>query len=448
MQCAYIGHDTISYCLIFGKFDVKVKAFMKVADAMSRHVDYVSENTTVEKLSLLIFGRGINGVPVCRNKKVVGFITEKDILAKFYPTIGEYIDDPFRSSDFEGMEAKVKDIFGMRADQIMSKHHETVTPETPLLRAHSLMSIDEIGRLPVVDDKGNLIGIISKGDIFRALVGDKLLFSEDEDYNDWLSKTYYAAVDIKDRLEHEIPDLLKVFSENNVKRVLDVGCGTGDHVIDLAKRGFESVGIDRSTVMIKEANKRRKDLSEEAKKLGNFIESDLEKVAAKFKNKPFDAILFMGNTISHNPGKYRQTIKNASGLLKDKGVMIFQITNFEKVLKNQKRLLSFNFAKINDEPDKEYAFLEFYDEPNRKDRTILKTFAILASSGGRWKSSGVRNSLMAYVIKEDLKEALLKNGFTKVEFYGSSFDGRNWDFLFRKPFDKLQSDWLTVAAVR
>ena len=241
---------------------------MKVADAMSRHVDFVSESTKVEKLSILIFGRGINGVPVCRNKKVVGFITERDILAKFYPSIQEYMDDPFTSSDFEGMETKVEHIFEMTAGEIMSDKLLTVSEETPLLRAHSLMSIEKVGRLPVVDDKGNLVGIISKGDIFRALVGDKLLFSEGQDYTDWLSKTYYAAVDVEGRLKHEIPDLLKVFSENNVKRVLDVGCGTGDHAIDLAKRGFNAVGIDRSKAMISEANKRKKGMSEAEKERG------------------------------------------------------------------------------------------------------------------------------------------------------------------------------------
>ena len=341
---------------------------MKVADAMSRHVDYVSEDTKVEKLSILIFGRGINGVPICKNKKVVGFVTEKDILSKFYPSIQEYVEDPFSSSDFEGMEMKVQQIFELRASEIMSKKPATVTPETPLLRAHSLMSIEKIGRLPVVDDNGNLVGIISKGDIFRALVGDKLLFSEDEDYTDWLSKTYYASVDVQNRLDHEIPDLLKVFSENKVQKVLDVGCGTGDHVIDLAKKGFEAVGIDRSKAMINEANRRKKNMSEAAREKGKFIKMDMEDACcSKFKKGSFDAVLFMGNTISHNPHKYRDAVKDAARVLTDKGVMIFQVTNFEKVLKTQKRLLSFNFSKIKDEPGKEYAFLEFYDEPNEKE---------------------------------------------------------------------------------
>jgi len=443
----FIGHSNITQSLIFGKFGAKVIKIMKVAIAMSKHVDFVSEDTTVEKLSVLIFGRGINGVPVCKNKKVVGFITERDILAKFYPTIAEYVEDPFSSSDFEGMEAKVEHILEMKADQIMSKKLTTVTPQTPLLRAHSLMSVEGVGRLPVVDEKGNLVGIISKGDIFRVLVGDKLLFSENQDYTDWLSKTYYASVSVDDRLKHEIPDLLKVFSENKVEKILDVGCGTGDHVIDLAKKGFDVVGIDRSEAMIKEANKRKKNLPEAVRNKGKFIKADMDDACcSKFKKNSFDAVLFMGNTISHNPHKYQDAIKDASRVLTDKGVMIFQITNFEKVLKTQKRFLSFNFSKIEDEPDREYGFLEFYDEPNEKEKTILKTFAILVSSGGRWKSSGVRNSLMAYVTKEEIKETLSKNGFSKVEFYGASFDGKNWDYLFRKPFDKLQSDWLTVIA--
>jgi|WetSurMetagenome_2_1015567.scaffolds.fasta_scaffold03406_8 glycine/sarcosine N-methyltransferase len=421
---------------------------MKVSDVMSIHVDFVSETTRVEKLCVLIFGRGINGVPVLRKRKVVGFVTERDILAKFFPSIQEYVEDPFSSSDFEGMEKKIREIFELDASQIMSKNPTTIMPDAPLLRAQSLMFIEKIGRLPVVDSKGDLIGIISKGDIFRALVGYKLLFSEEQDYTDWLSKSYYAAVNIEDRLKHEIPDLLKVFSENKVKRILDVGSGTGDHVIDLAKRGFDVTGIDRSRAMIAESNKRKKGMPEAAKNIGKFIETDLEKIYSKYKKEPFDAVLFMGNTVSHNPHKFRTTIKQASGLLTDKGVMIFQVTNFKKVLKTQKRLLSFNFSRIKDEPENEYAFLEFYDEPNLQQGTILKTFVVLVSTGGRWKSSGVRNSQMAYVTKEDLKETLNRNGFSKVEFYGSSFDGRNWDYLFRKPFDELQSDWLTVIAKR
>lgn len=421
---------------------------MKVADAMSRHVDYVSIDTKVQDVATLIFGRGINGVPViCYKKRLVGFITERDILAKFYPSMQEYVEDPVHSSDFENMETKVHEIFDMRAEDIMSKNPMTVTADTPLLRAQSLMFIEKVGRLPVIDKKGNLIGIIAKGDIFRAVVGDRIIFTENQNYNDWLSKTYYAAVDTKDRMNHEIPDLLEVFSKNQVANVLDIGCGTGDHVIELARKGFNVVGTDRSRTMILEAKKRKKVLSPDTQKAAKFFIGETEDILEKLKTI-FGAALFMGNTISHNVHHVNDLIKNVGNHISDKGVMIFQITNFEKVIKSQKRLLEFNFAKLKDGAEQEYAFLEFYDEPNKKNKTIQKTFAILRSNNGRWKWSGVRNSTMAYTTRDDIKHILEKNGFSKISFYGGSFDGKNWDYLFRKPFEELKSDWLNVIARR
>ncbi len=421
---------------------------MKVANAMSHHVDHVSSDTKVKDVSLLIFGRGINGVPVCKGRKVIGFITERDILSQFYPSLDEYAQDPFREGDFEGMEKKVQDIFEMTADKIMSTNVTRVTPNTPLLRAQSLMFIEKVGRLPVVDKSGNLIGIISKGDIFRVLVGDRLLFTENENYNDWLSKTYYAAVDVEDRLSHEIPDLLKVFTQHKVKTILDIGCGTGDHAIDLARRGFNVVGIDRSHGMIAESNKRKQVLGREALERLKFYRGSFDDLESKF-TQPFDAILILGNTLSHNPHTCQDLIKQTTRHLSKDGILILQITSFDKVIKVKNRLLSFNFAQLSGEPNKEYAFLEFYDLPIERYKTILKTFAIFVSDGGkRWKSSGVRNSLMAYNNEESIGKVLRKNGFTKVSFYGGAFDGRKWDYLFRKPFKVLESDWLNVVAVK
>ena len=159
----------------------------------------------------------------------------------------------------------------------------------------------------------------------------------------------------------------------------------------------------------------------------------------------FDAILFLGNTFSHNPKNYRHLLKRASGYLSKDGVIIFQNTNFEKILKVSKRLLNFNFVNSREESIKEYCFVEFYDPPFH-DKTILKTFAILVSDGKRWKWSGTRNSMMAFTDQEKMKSLLENEKFKDIRFFGSSFDGRHWDYLFRKPFDPLKSDWLNIIA--
>lgn len=419
---------------------------MKVADVMSTQIDYVRPKDSVGKAALLIFGRNINGIPVCEGRKLVGVVTESDILSKFFPTITEYIEDSVHSSNFEIMEEKANTILSIPVKKIMSTNPTTVFPTTPLLRAQSLMNVKNIGRLPVVDKNDRLLGVVSKGDIFRKLIGDKLLYTESEDYNDFLSKTYYQTVDTEDRLIHEIPDLIKAFKDHDVKTILDVGSGTGDHIIDFAKRGYIAIGADRSQAMINEANRRKVGLSSKAYGNARFFHKDAEDLLYDL-DISFDAILFMGNTISHNPKNFRHLIKKAANSLSENGVMIFQITNFDKILKAKNRLLSFHCIPTNESNTKEFAFLEFYDNPIAG-KTILKTFAILSSDGNRWKFIGARNSVMVYTNLLRIKSVLRQCGMKKIEAYGGAFDGRHWDYLFRKPFKPLESNWLNIIATK
>ena len=147
---------------------------MRVKNAMSKKIDYTTPKAKVKEVSRLIFGHHINGLPVLKGKKLVGFITERDILQEFYPSMKEYMEDTVNEANFEKMEKKVSVIFDMTADKIMSKKIVTVNPETPLLEAQSLMFVSKIGRLPVVDKNRRLVGIISKGDIFKYLVGKRI----------------------------------------------------------------------------------------------------------------------------------------------------------------------------------------------------------------------------------------------------------------------------------
>lgn len=147
---------------------------MKVANAMSKKVDYVNPETKVKDFSKLIFSHHINGVPVLKRKKVIGFITERDILQQFFPSIREYMEDPVNEANFEKMEKKISRIFELSAKKIMSKRPVTILPDVPLLEALSTMFTNKVGRLPVVDRRGHMVGIIAKRDIFKYLVGRRL----------------------------------------------------------------------------------------------------------------------------------------------------------------------------------------------------------------------------------------------------------------------------------
>src|SRR3989344_8551242 len=247
---------------------------MKVSDVMQKHVDFVSSDTKVLDIARLIFGRHINGLPVCENKKVIGFIAEKDILSKFHPTLQEFAEDPFAASNFGRMEEKSKEVLELTAEEIMNKRPATINENEPLLKAESAMRLGEVGRLPVVNDRGDLVGIISRSDIFKSLVGRKMPYLESEEYHDWIAKHFDMAIGWESRIPSEIPAITNLFHKKEIKKILDIGCGTGEHAIALAKNGFTVLGIENSKLMFDVAKEKWKKLPAQLKKQVSFVRGE------------------------------------------------------------------------------------------------------------------------------------------------------------------------------
>jgi SAM-dependent methyltransferase len=82
----------------------------------------------------------------------------------------------------------------------------------------------------------------------------------------------------------EIPFLLKILKLTKGDKILDIGCGTGRHSIELAKRGYQMTGIDQSSGMLAQATRN----AEQAKVKLNLIQAD----ATDFKlSTRFDAAI-------------------------------------------------------------------------------------------------------------------------------------------------------------
>lgn len=146
---------------------------MKVRDIFQKNVDFTTPEASLSDAAKVIFGHNHKGVPVVRlpSKKLIGFITEQDVLSQLFPSVKDLIEDYVHARDFEAMEGKVKTVLTKKVKEVMSKSVSAVHVDEPILEAESIMKLRDISRLPVVDDKGNLIGIVSKGDIFGALIG-------------------------------------------------------------------------------------------------------------------------------------------------------------------------------------------------------------------------------------------------------------------------------------
>lgn len=146
---------------------------MKASDIMQKKVDFVTPETSLREASKMIFGKAHMGLPVVskKSKKLVGFITDQDILSQCFPSMKEYVEDVVHAQDFSAMENKLKDIMNLKVKDVMSKQAIFIKKDDLLLKIESIMKLKDIARLPVVDDRKRLIGILTKRDIFRALVG-------------------------------------------------------------------------------------------------------------------------------------------------------------------------------------------------------------------------------------------------------------------------------------
>ncbi|UCH12733.1 MAG: class I SAM-dependent methyltransferase [Candidatus Omnitrophota bacterium] len=118
------------------------------------------------------------------------------------------------------------------------------------------------------------------------------------------------------------------FIEQEIKqdkslKILDIGCGTGRHAIELTKRGYNVTGVDLSEDQIKRAR-------EKAKEAGVTIDFQIQDA----RNLPFDsefdlAIMLCegGFSLMETDEMNFEILKNATKALKSKGKLIFTALN-------------------------------------------------------------------------------------------------------------------------
>jgi CBS domain-containing membrane protein len=148
---------------------------MKVKDVMTSSVMTCVPTATIRELWKHIFSKHVNAIPVIDKKRhLLGIITKEDLLKKLYPDYREFFEDILAIGDFEKMEDTVKEIGGKMAREIMCPHVVFTRYNDPVMRALSRMIARRLNQLPVLSDTDEVIGLITKGDIFYALFKKEL----------------------------------------------------------------------------------------------------------------------------------------------------------------------------------------------------------------------------------------------------------------------------------
>lgn len=140
------------------------------------------------------------------------------------------------------------------------------------------------------------------------------------------------------RIRREAPFLRENLKHAPERSVLDLGCGTGEHCRFLVDEGFQVVGLDRSESMIGQAEE--KPLRAELR----FILGEIQELKQKVKDT-FGAAICLGNTLVHLVGEedLKRSFAGLIRVLKDGGIFLFQILNYERIFEKNVRYLPLNF---------------------------------------------------------------------------------------------------------
>ncbi len=146
---------------------VERRSSVKAGDVMVTEVVSVTRKTPLDQVAEVMAGHGISGVPVVEEgERVVGVISEKDFLAR----MGEQDAKTFMGVVAECLKGKgcvAVPIRGQNAEDIMTSPAVTVNEETSIMEIAGILTGQNINRVPVIDRKGHLVGIISRADIVR-----------------------------------------------------------------------------------------------------------------------------------------------------------------------------------------------------------------------------------------------------------------------------------------
>ncbi len=147
---------------------------MQVKDTMCTEVKTCTPDTPVKDIATIMCFNKISGLPVVdEDNNVLGIISEKDILCSMFPDMQELVESGSKP-DFEDMEKDYSSVLGKTVDDLMTRVVATVSPDMPILRAASIMWLRKIRRIPVTENN-KLVGILSMGDVHKAVFQESLL---------------------------------------------------------------------------------------------------------------------------------------------------------------------------------------------------------------------------------------------------------------------------------
>ncbi|MBI5893004.1 MAG: CBS domain-containing protein [Deltaproteobacteria bacterium] len=128
-----------------------------VSGIMTKGLITISMDATLLEAKEIMENENIRHLPVVDDdNKLAGFITERDILMNISPRLGTISE-----------KKEDRDTLGKKVHRVMTRNPITVTLDSDVADAAKILASKKISGIPVVDDKGVLMGIVTVIDILK-----------------------------------------------------------------------------------------------------------------------------------------------------------------------------------------------------------------------------------------------------------------------------------------
>lgn len=152
---------------------------MKVKNIMTRKLITFKPDDTLHKALETFMKRNISGAPVVNEGKLLGLITELDIIKviDIYTPRVHFTSMPHFFLVLAGLKSrskaaelkkKVMAASKLKVEDFMTKDPVTMESDADIMEAARIVDTYKVNRIPIVD-KGRLMGIVTRNDIIKAV---------------------------------------------------------------------------------------------------------------------------------------------------------------------------------------------------------------------------------------------------------------------------------------
>lgn len=121
---------------------------MQIATTMHKKADWVSAETTIVEVARLMKSEDIGAVPVGKDDRIIGMLTDRDLALRVL--------------------AEGRDPAKTKAEDVMTKGIIYCQTKQTVEDAIHLMEEKKVRRLPVLNEKKRLVGMLTMGDVAHA----------------------------------------------------------------------------------------------------------------------------------------------------------------------------------------------------------------------------------------------------------------------------------------